>query len=78
MALLPLIRNSVVAIVVIALSPSSSWCCCPHCNGVVVIINVIALVAHWQAGIAAIDAQGSLPLLRWQLLLLSRWCHCCC
>jgi hypothetical protein len=69
MALLPLIRNGVVALVVIALLLSSSWRCCPHCNGIFVIIDVIALVAHWQAGIAAVDAQVSLPLLQWQMLL---------
>jgi hypothetical protein len=69
MALLPLICNGVVALVVIALLLSSSWHCCPHCNGILVIIDVIALVAHWQAGIAAIDVQVSLPLPQWQLLL---------
>jgi hypothetical protein len=60
MALLPLIPNGVVALVVIALVPSSSWHRCPHHNGVVVIIDVIALVTRWQAGIAAVDAQGYL------------------
>jgi hypothetical protein len=60
MALLPLICDGVVALVVIASLLSSSWQCCPHCNDV--IIDVIALVACWQAGIAAVDAQASLLL----------------
>jgi hypothetical protein len=77
MASLPLIRNSVVALVVIALLPSSSWRCCPHCNGAIFAIDVIALIAHWQAGITAINVQASLPLLQWQLLLSSRWRNCC-
>jgi hypothetical protein len=63
MALLPLIRDGVVSLIVIALSPSSSWHCCPHCSGVVLIINVIALVASQQASIAAINAQAYLPVL---------------
>jgi hypothetical protein len=71
MALLPLIQDGVVALVVIALLPSSSWHCCPHCYGVVIIINVIVLVARWQAGIAAVDAQAYLPVLQWQMLLSS-------
>jgi hypothetical protein len=75
MALLPLIRNGVVALVMIALLPSSSWHHCPHCNGVIAIINVIALVACQQAGIAAVDAQAYLPVSRWQMLLSSRWHH---
>jgi hypothetical protein len=54
MALSPLIRDGVVALVVMALSPSSSWHCCPHCNGIVFIINVITLIARWQAGISAV------------------------
>jgi hypothetical protein len=63
MALLPLIHDGVVALVVIELLPSSSWHCCPHCNGVVVIIDVIALVACQQAGIAAVNAQAYSPVL---------------
>jgi hypothetical protein len=62
MALLPLIRDDVVALVMMALPPSSSLHFCPHCNGVVIIINVIALVAHWQAGVVAVNGQV---------------CHCC-
>jgi hypothetical protein len=77
-ASLPLIHNSDVDLVVIALLPSSSWHCCPHCNGVVVIINVIVLVARRQAGIAAVNLQAYLPVSRWQMLLLSRWHHCRC
>jgi hypothetical protein len=72
MAPLPLIRNGVVALVVIASLPSLSWRRCPHRNGVVVIINVIALFACQQAGIAAINVQASLPFLQWQILLLSQ------
>jgi hypothetical protein len=63
MALPPLIHDGVVALVVIALPPSSSWCHRPHHNGIVVIIDVIALVDQWQAGIVAINAQVSLLLL---------------
>jgi hypothetical protein len=72
MALSPLICDCVVALIMMALLPSSSWRCCPCCNGVIVIIDVFALVAHWQAGVIAANAQGSSPLLQWQLLLLSR------
>jgi hypothetical protein len=75
MVLSPLIHGGVVVLIVIALLPSSSWHCCPHCNGFIVIIDVIPLVACWQAGIAAINAQASLPLSRWQLLLSSQWHH---
>jgi hypothetical protein len=70
-ALLPLIRDGVVALFMIALLSSSSWCCCPQHNGVVVIIDLIALVARWQAGVAAINAQAYLPVSRRQMLLLS-------
>jgi hypothetical protein len=69
MALLPLIRNGFVALVAMALSPSSSWHCCPCCNGIVAIIDVVALIARHQAGMVAVDAQAFLPLLQWQLLL---------
>jgi hypothetical protein len=71
MVLLPLICDGVVALVMIALLLSSSWGCCPHCNGIIVIIDVITLVACWQASIAAVDTQAYLPLSQWQLLLLS-------
>jgi hypothetical protein len=40
-----LIRDGIVALVVMALTLSSSWHCLPCCNGVIVIINVIAPVA---------------------------------
>jgi hypothetical protein len=70
--------DGVVALIGIELLPSSSWRSCPHCNGVIIIINVIALVARRQAGIAAINAQVYLTVLRWQMLLLSRWRHCPC
>ncbi len=71
MALLPLIHNGIAALVMMVSLPSSSWRLCPHCNGVVVIINVIALIACRQAGVIAIEVQASLPLSQWQLLLLS-------
>jgi hypothetical protein len=71
MALLPLIHGSVVALFAIASLPSSSWRCCPHRNGVIIIINVIALITCWQAGIAVVDVQAYLPVLQWQILLLS-------
>jgi hypothetical protein len=64
MALLPLIRISFVALVTIALLLSSSWHCYPRCNGVVVIIDVVALIACRQAGVVAVDAQASLSLLQ--------------
>jgi hypothetical protein len=48
MASSPLIRDGVVALVVIASSLSSSWRYRLHRNGVLVIIDVIALVARWQ------------------------------
>jgi hypothetical protein len=78
MASLPLIRDGVFALVVIVSLPSLSWCGCPHPNGVLVIINVIALVARQLAGIADVDAQASLPLLHWQMLLTSQWHHFRC
>jgi hypothetical protein len=77
-ALPPLIVNGVAALIVSALLPSSSWHCCPCCNGIVVMIDVIALAACQQAGIAAVDAQVSLLLLQWQLLHSSLWSHRCC
>jgi hypothetical protein len=78
MASLPLIRDGVVALVVIASLLSSSWRRHPHRNGILIIIDVIALMARWQAGIAAVNAQASLPLSQWQLLLSSRWRHRLC
>ncbi len=78
MALPPLIRDGVVALVVIALLPSSSWHHFPHPNCVIVIIDDIALIICWQAGIAAVDLQVYLPVSRWQMLLSSRWHHCRC
>jgi hypothetical protein len=75
-----LIYDGIVALIAMVLLSSSSWHCCPCCNGIVVIINVVALVACHQAGIVAIDAQASSPLSWWQLSLLSWWqrCHCWC
>jgi hypothetical protein len=68
LALLPLIRDGIVALVVMALS----WCCCPWHNGIVVIINVQASSPSLQwccylchDGIIAIDMQASLPSLQW-------------
>jgi hypothetical protein len=48
MALLPLIRNSVVALIAMVLLPSSSWRHCPDRNGTVVIINVQASLPPLQ------------------------------
>jgi hypothetical protein len=62
LVLSPLIHGSVVALVMIVLLLSSRWHSCPHCNGVIIIIDVIALVSCWQAGIAAVDAQAYLPV----------------
>jgi hypothetical protein len=61
-ALLPLIRDNVVALVAMAFStlfvlaslPLLCWRQCPCCDGII-----------------AVDAQASLPLLQWQFLLLS-------
>jgi hypothetical protein len=41
--------NNIVALVAMVSLPSSSWCCCPHHDGVVAIVN----------------AQVSLPLSGW-------------
>jgi hypothetical protein len=72
MALSPLICNGVVALIMMALLLSSNWHCCPHCNCFVVIIDDITLIAGPQAGVVAVNAQASLPLLQLLLLLLSR------
>jgi hypothetical protein len=68
---LPLISNGIVALVGMTLLLSSSWHCCPHCNGIVVIINVIALVAHCQAGIISLIVMALLPSMH-------RCLHRCC
>jgi hypothetical protein len=78
MALLPLICGSFVALIVTALLLSSSWCCRPCCNGIIIIIDVISLAACQQAGIVTVNVQASLPLLQWRLLLSSPWRHCHC
>ncbi len=78
MPLLPLIHDFVVALVMMASMLSSNWCYCPCCNGVIIIIDVIAFAAHWQSDIIAVDAQVLLPLLQWQLSLLPQWCCCRC
>jgi hypothetical protein len=51
MALLSLICDGVVALITIVLLSSSSWHCYPCCNGMVIIIDVVALIACHQAGI---------------------------
>ncbi len=53
-----MICEGVVALVVILLLLSSSRRCCPHCNDVILIINVIAIIACLQASNAAVDAQA--------------------
>jgi hypothetical protein len=75
MASLPLIYDEIVALVAMALLPSSSWRCCPHCNGIVVIINAQASLPSllWQCcphcdGIVSIDVQASSMLSGRQLL----------
>jgi hypothetical protein len=70
MALLPLIRNGVVALVAMALLLSSDWHCCPHCNDIVVIIDVLAIVARCQAGVVTLIVMVLLPSMRRHL--------CCC
>ncbi len=69
MALLPLIRNGIVALVAMTLLRSLSWHHCPPCNGIVIIIN----------------EQASLPSLQWHFVLVSmallplmHKCLCCC
>jgi hypothetical protein len=42
MASLPMICNGVFALIAIASLLSSSWCCCPCHNGIVVIIDAQA------------------------------------
>jgi hypothetical protein len=80
MALLPLLMHrhlchccdGVIAIVDVQASlPLLSYRCCPCC-----------LSSSWHCcphhdGVIAINMQASLPLLQWQLLLLSQW-RCCC
>ncbi len=76
MALLPLIHNGIVALVTIELLLSSSWHHCYYCNGVVVIINVVALVTRCQAGVVTIFMMVQLPLMRfWRqpAVLLALW-----
>jgi hypothetical protein len=65
MALFPFIHDRFVPLIAMALLPFSSWHHHPCCNGVVVIIDVIALVAHRQAGVVPGDAQASSPLSQW-------------
>jgi hypothetical protein len=74
MAFLPLIRNGIVVIIVIALLPSLSWHHCPCCNGIVVMSNAQASLPSLQwchcpccNGFAAINAQASSQLLQLQL-----------
>ncbi len=74
MALLPLILNSIVTLVAMVSSLSSSWCCWPLHNGVVIIIDVQASLlslqwccCHRCNGVVAIDVQASLLLLQWGL-----------
>jgi hypothetical protein len=64
MALLPSICDGIVALIAVVLMLSSSWHCHPCHNCVIVIIDVVTLVARCQAGIIAVDAQASLPLLQ--------------
>jgi hypothetical protein len=83
MALLPLICDDIVSLVEMASLLSSSWHCCPHQNGVFVIIDVQAslLSSRWRCclccnGALAVEAQASSPLLQWDLLPLLQW-HLC-
>jgi hypothetical protein len=71
MALLPLIHDSVVALVTMALLSSSSWHHCPCYNGILVIIDVIALVACHQAGVF------TLVRMALSLSMHRRLCHIC-
>jgi hypothetical protein len=48
MVLLLFIRTGIVALVALALLPSSSWHCCPCCNDIVVIINAQASLPSLQ------------------------------
>jgi hypothetical protein len=76
MASLPLIHDSVVALIAMASLLSSSWHCCPRCNGIVFIIDVVALVACHQAGIVALIVMALLHLMHW-CLCLYRNGDCC-
>ncbi len=69
-ALLPLIRNGIVALFAMALSPSSSWCCPPCCNGIAITIDLVPLIACCQAGVAALVVMAL-------SLLMCRRLHCC-
>jgi hypothetical protein len=71
MVLLSLIHNGLVVLAMMELLPSSSWCHCPHCNGVVVIMDAQVSLPSLQwhhcpchYSIVAFDAQVSLPLLQ--------------
>jgi hypothetical protein len=68
-----LIRDGVGALVTMVLLPSSSWHLHPHCNGIIIIINVVALIACFQAGVIALNTESTLPLSQRRLLLLSQW-----
>jgi hypothetical protein len=56
-----LIHNSVVALIMMVLLPSSSWSHCPCCNGIVVINDVVALIDHCQAGVGTLVVMVLLP-----------------
>jgi hypothetical protein len=48
MAPSPLICNGIVALIAMALLLSSSWCHCPCCNGIIIIIDVQASLLSLQ------------------------------
>ncbi len=62
--------NSVVALVTMALLPSSSWHCCPHCNGIIIIIDAQASLqsiqwhcCRWCTGVFSIVAMAIVALV---------------
>jgi hypothetical protein len=83
MTLSPLICDGIVALVTMALLPSSSWHCQPCCNGVIVIIDVqMSLPSlRWRCcpchdGVVVLQTQAPLPLSQLQLLPLLQWGLC--
>ncbi len=69
MASLPLIHNGVIALVVMASLPSSSWRFCPHCNRVVIIVDMQASLPSSQWCVAYV-AMALLPSM------CRHFCHC--
>jgi hypothetical protein len=67
--------NNTVAIAMMVLLPLSNWCCCPHHDGVVTIIDaqVSLPLSQWHH---PPHCTGTIANIAWALLPLLRW-HCC-